>query len=45
MFIVYYEKNEKTKSQKVGLDWVQNTEDLLDTLKIKCQQESITWTE
>ncbi|MGD2250874.1 MAG: hypothetical protein PVF58_20945 [Candidatus Methanofastidiosia archaeon] len=45
MFIIYYEKNGKTKSQKVGLKWVENTEDLLATLKMKCQQESITWTE
>ncbi|MGD2249957.1 MAG: hypothetical protein PVF58_16235 [Candidatus Methanofastidiosia archaeon] len=33
MFIVHYKKNEKTKSQKVGLQWVENTEDLLATLK------------
>ncbi|MGD2250878.1 MAG: hypothetical protein PVF58_20965 [Candidatus Methanofastidiosia archaeon] len=45
MFIVHYEKNGKTKSQKVELKWVENTEDLLETLKMKCQQERITWTE
>jgi hypothetical protein len=45
MFIIYYRKNGKIKSQKVELKWVENTEDLLETLKNKCQQENITWVE
>jgi hypothetical protein len=44
-FIVHYRKNGKTKSQKVGLKWVENTEDLLESLKKKCQQENVTWVE
>jgi hypothetical protein len=44
-FFVHYRKNGKTKSQKVELKWVQNKKDLLETLKMKCQQESITWIE
>ncbi|MGD2250875.1 MAG: hypothetical protein PVF58_20950 [Candidatus Methanofastidiosia archaeon] len=44
-FTIYFRKNGKGISEKANLRWVQNIEDLLETLKNKCQQESITWTE
>lgn len=44
-FIIYYEKNGKIKSQKVDLQWVENKEDLLKALKMKCRQEDIAWNE
>ncbi len=40
-FIVYFQKDGKEKSIKTDLRWVQEKEDLVTTLKLKCQEHQI----